>query len=95
MLPLEWATDIDRARLGVSEIVSGVLTSGGMSMVYGDSNSGKTYMGRDVAGRNERVSFPHEPRVVAWVGCSDETDPHHETFVTVKMAVTAGATETT
>ena len=44
MLPLEWASDIDRSQLGVKEIVSGVLTDGGFSMVYGDSNSGKTYM---------------------------------------------------
>jgi putative DNA primase/helicase len=43
-LPFEWASDLDRERLEINEIVSGVLTDGGFSMVYGDSNSGKTYM---------------------------------------------------
>lgn len=44
VLPFEWAKDIDRAQIGAREIVSGVLTEGGLSMFYGDSNSGKTYM---------------------------------------------------
>ena len=43
-LPFIWATDIELDLLEIKEIVEGVLTSGGMSVMYGESNSGKSYL---------------------------------------------------
>lgn len=43
-IPFEWAQDFKDAEDDLSEIVEGLLTRGGMSVMYGDSNSGKSYL---------------------------------------------------
>ncbi len=43
-IPFEWARDMAGGIEDLREIVQGVLTAGGMSMVYGESNSGKSYL---------------------------------------------------
>lgn len=44
-IPFEWATSIDDDASGdVPEIVEGFLTAGGMTVAYGDSHSGKSYL---------------------------------------------------
>lgn len=41
---IEWANDITEADDELQEIVQGALTAGGMSVGYGESNSGKSYL---------------------------------------------------
>lgn len=48
-IPLLWANQIDANLSEIREIVEGVLTAGGMSMVFGDSNAGKTTLVLDLA----------------------------------------------
>ena len=43
-IPFEWAKDFPAFDSGIEQLVEGLLTKGGMSMVYGESNSGKTYI---------------------------------------------------
>jgi hypothetical protein len=43
-IPLEWAHDIPDELQAPPQIVEGVLTAGGMSMMFGESNSGKSYL---------------------------------------------------
>lgn len=43
-IPFEWAEDFPAFDGGIQQLVEGLLTKGGMSMVYGESNSGKTYI---------------------------------------------------
>jgi KaiC/GvpD/RAD55 family RecA-like ATPase len=47
-LPLEWFGDI-RPSLDASDFVEGLLCSAGMSVVYGESNCGKTFFMTDLA----------------------------------------------
>jgi hypothetical protein len=48
VLPFVWAGDIDHRKQPAHEIAEDLLTAGGMSVVYGDSNSGKTYVVMDL-----------------------------------------------
>lgn len=48
-LPFEWARDWTDADDDVREIVEGLLTAGGMSMMFGESNSGKSYLATHLA----------------------------------------------
>lgn len=43
-IPFQWAHDMAEDAGELREIVQGMLTAGGMSMAYGESNSGKTYL---------------------------------------------------
>ncbi len=43
-IALEWAADLVGALSAPFQIVEGVLTAGGMSMMFGESNSGKSYL---------------------------------------------------
>jgi hypothetical protein len=43
-IPVEWARDIPQQLNAPRQIVEGVLTAGSMSMFYGESNSGKSYL---------------------------------------------------
>lgn len=43
-IPFQWASDMPEDAGEQREIVQGMLTAGGMSMAYGESNSGKTYL---------------------------------------------------
>ncbi|MEY5100378.1 MAG: hypothetical protein RJA36_3097 [Pseudomonadota bacterium] len=47
-IPLTWLVDI-RPALEAHDFVEGVLTDGGMSVTYGDSNTGKTFFAVDLA----------------------------------------------
>lgn len=48
-IPFQWASQIaDDASAEVREIVEGVLTAGGMSCMYGESNTGKSYAATDL-----------------------------------------------
>jgi hypothetical protein len=60
LVPIEWANDIVFDAAGVREIVEDVLTAGGMSVVYGESNSGKTTLLLDLALRT--------PAGLPWLG---------------------------
>lgn len=44
-IPFQWAHEFADAADELLEIVEGVLTAGGMSCMFGDSNSGKSYLG--------------------------------------------------
>jgi hypothetical protein len=46
-LPLQWFRDVEPA-LEVLDFVEGVLTENGMSVVYGESNCGKTFYAMDI-----------------------------------------------
>jgi len=48
ILPLTWFADA-QTNLDARDFVEGVLTEGGMSVVYGESNSGKTFFVSDIA----------------------------------------------
>lgn len=48
-LPFEWASDMTDPTEGLREIVQGLLTAGGMSVLYGESNSGKSYLATHLA----------------------------------------------
>ena len=43
-IPIEWAGKMAEDDQALREIVRGVLTAGGMSVMYGESNSGKSYL---------------------------------------------------
>ncbi len=43
-IPVEWAADMPPVLHAPQQIVEGVLKAGGMSMIYGESNSGKSYL---------------------------------------------------
>ncbi len=48
-IPFQWASAInDDPKDDIREIVEGVLTAGGMSCMYGESNSGKSYFASDL-----------------------------------------------
>jgi RecA-family ATPase len=47
-LPLEWFTDIQPS-LNASDFIEGLLCDAGMSVVYGESNCGKTFFMTDIA----------------------------------------------
>lgn len=48
-LPLEYASELDASALTIPQIIEDWVTAGGLSVVYGESNSGKTYMVIDMA----------------------------------------------
>lgn len=48
-LPFVWAKDIPATEEGAGEILEDILTEGAMSVWYGESNSGKTYLVLDLA----------------------------------------------
>ena len=48
-IPFEWAKDMTDNPDELREIVQGLLTAGGMSMIYGESNSGKSYLATHLA----------------------------------------------
>jgi hypothetical protein len=48
-LPLEYADELTADHLAIPQIVEDSLTAGGLSVVFGESNSGKTYMVIDLA----------------------------------------------
>ena len=48
-IPFEWARDMPDDGEELREIVQGLLTAGGMSMIYGESNSGKSYLATHLA----------------------------------------------
>jgi hypothetical protein len=48
-IALEWADDMPDAEEQLREIVQGVLTAGAMSVMYGESNSGKSYLATHLA----------------------------------------------
>lgn len=47
-LPLEWFSDV-KPNLDVADFVEGLLTESGLSVVYGESNCGKTFFMTDLA----------------------------------------------
>jgi hypothetical protein len=48
-IPFVWAADIRDAEDAAPELVEGILTAGAMGVIYGESNSGKTYLALDLA----------------------------------------------
>jgi AAA domain/Primase C terminal 2 (PriCT-2) len=48
-LPLVFAESIDGDRIAVAQLVEDVLTQGGLSVIYGESNSGKSFLACDMA----------------------------------------------
>jgi hypothetical protein len=48
-LPLVFAETIDGNHIAVAQLVEDVLTQGGLSVIYGESNSGKSFMACDMA----------------------------------------------
>jgi hypothetical protein len=48
-IPFVWAADILEAEDAAPELVEGILTAGAMGVIYGESNSGKTYLALDLA----------------------------------------------
>lgn len=46
---LQWASELPEDEPGLAEIVQGVLTAGGMSCMFGESNSGKSYLATHLA----------------------------------------------
>lgn len=48
-IPLEWAHEIADDGTALREIVEDMLTAGGMSVMYGESNSGKSYLATHLA----------------------------------------------
>lgn len=49
LIPFEWAADFVEGDNALREIVQGILTAGGMSAMYGESNSGKSYLATHLA----------------------------------------------
>jgi RecA-family ATPase len=49
LLPFVWAKDVSGVEDGANEILEDILTAGAMSVWYGESNSGKTYLVLDLA----------------------------------------------
>lgn len=72
-IPFKWASEIDADLNDLKEIVEGVLTAGGMSVVYGESNSGKTTLILDLALRMPDglpwLGKRLEPGAVIYVAC--------------------------
>ena len=48
-LPLVWAEDVSIDAVHIEQIVEDMLTAGGLSVMYGESNSGKSFMACDMA----------------------------------------------
>lgn len=48
-IPVEWADEMSEDEESLREIVQGVITAGGMSVMYGESNSGKSYLAAHLA----------------------------------------------
>lgn len=48
-LPIVYADDIEATHCNIAEIVEDVLTQGGLSVMYGESNSGKSFMAIDLS----------------------------------------------
>lgn len=48
-LPLVFAEDITSDHIAVAQLVEDVITQGGLSVVYGESNSGKSFLACDLA----------------------------------------------
>lgn len=48
-IALQWASDFPEDEASLQEIVQGVLIAGGMSCMYGESNSGKSYLATHLA----------------------------------------------
>jgi putative DNA primase/helicase len=53
-LPFEWASEFGPAECIPRQLVEGLLTDGGLSVVYGESNSSKTYFGLEICYRASR-----------------------------------------
>jgi len=70
-IPFEWGNDIADASGVPEQLVEGLLTVGGMSMVFGPPNSGKTYlalaMGLAVASGNEFLGKRVERGAVIYI----------------------------
>jgi putative DNA primase/helicase len=49
LIPFEWAADMREDDGGLREIVQDTITAGGMSVMYGESNSGKSYLAAHLA----------------------------------------------
>jgi hypothetical protein len=48
-LPLVWAEDVSAEQAAIPQLVEDVLTAGGLSVMYGESNSGKSFLACDMA----------------------------------------------
>ncbi|WP_051362269.1 helicase RepA family protein [Solimonas soli] len=77
-LKWEWATD-ETARDVPDELVQGLLVRGGVSLLYGDSNSGKTFLALDIAAavaRGAQWFDRHvEPGLVVYLASESPASP--------------------